>query len=98
MNFSVYNTDRATHLKIVVTTLVASTAIVALVLSARIHDGYLLAARQLLPSGLATALKTLASGDPQHFFDQNVNSLMQTSTESFGFLLPCAQGGWPDDQ
>jgi hypothetical protein len=36
MNSSVYSADRATHLKIVVTTLVASIGIVALALSAHV--------------------------------------------------------------
>jgi hypothetical protein len=42
MNSSVYSADRATHLKVVVTTLVASIGIVALALSAHVSapNGY----------------------------------------------------------
>ena len=49
MNFSVNNADRATHLRIVVTALAASIAMVAFTLSVRIHRDHLLVARP--PSG-----------------------------------------------
>ncbi len=59
MNFSVYNADRATHLRIVVTALVVSIAISALALSVR--------SDQSLPAQPAlngeTALKALASSE-----------------------------------
>ena len=42
MNFSVYSADRATHLRIVVTALVASVAIVAFASSAQIRSHHLL--------------------------------------------------------
>ena len=61
MNFSVYNADRATHLRIVVTALVASIAIVAFATSAQIHGDDLVAA-QPLSDGQANALKEYASG------------------------------------
>jgi len=60
MNFSVYSADRATHLRIVVTALVASIAIAAFASSVRIHSDHLLAARPA-SGDQVTALKALAS-------------------------------------
>ena len=60
MNISAYNTDRNTHLRIVVTALAASIAIVAFALSVRINSDDLLAARPR-SGAQVTAVKAMAS-------------------------------------
>jgi hypothetical protein len=47
MNFSICSADRATHLRIAVAALVASSAIVAFAVSVQVHGDRLLTARPL---------------------------------------------------
>jgi len=62
MKVSVYSTDRDIHLRIVVTALAASIAIVAFALSVRIHSDDLLTGRPR-SGAQVSAVKAIASSD-----------------------------------